>query len=74
MNTDDSEYDKLSNPETFNADPVYIFDLEMVPSPPGTRAAERPSDRPRIAGEPSKHSLQELLFIFDDRIDTPPPT
>ena len=34
------EYSKHLNPEAFATGPVYIFDLEMIPSPPDTPAAE----------------------------------
>ena len=67
------EYDKLLNPDTFNTEPVYIFDLEMIPSPPGTPAAERPADRPRVTTGYEEVPSKQVLFIFDDRYDLPPP-
>ncbi|HET6575755.1 MAG TPA: hypothetical protein VFG68_19295 [Fimbriiglobus sp.] len=66
------DYSKHMNPETFNTDPVYIFDLEFVPCPPGTPAAPRPPDRPRVAPDPDEPLPEPILYIFEDRPQPPP--
>ncbi len=35
------------NPETLNTAPVFIFDDEAIPAPPGTKARKRPPGRER---------------------------
>jgi hypothetical protein len=64
------DYSKLTNPNTFSTGPVYIFDLEMIPAPPGTPAAERPADRPRVLADSSQMPAESILYQFDDRTDS----
>ncbi len=60
------------NPETILTDPVYIFDVEMVPCPPGTPAAPRPPDRPRIVPDIDEPLGPGSVFFFDDKGPTSP--
>lgn len=64
------DFSEHLNPETFNTEPVYIFDLEMIPAPPGTPAAPRPADRPRVLPDPGE-PIDPVIVIFDDRPQPP---
>lgn len=68
MSQDDSV--PQGNPNTFLTDPVYTFDCDAVPVPPGTMAPPRPpgKERPRfftvvIPGNdtPAIEVIEELL-------------
>ena len=66
------DYAEHLNPETLNTDPVYIFDVEMIPCPPGTPAPPRLANRPRVIPDPYAPPTEPVLYVFDDRTELPP--
>lgn len=66
------DYSEYLQPETFNTDPVYIFDCEFVPCPPDTLPSPRPPDRPRIVPDSGEIPPEPMLYIFEDRPEPPP--
>jgi hypothetical protein len=60
------------NPKTFSTIKLQMFDVEMIPLPPGTMARPRPANRPRKFSEGSDKVTLQIFEV--EAIPLPPGT